>query len=97
VMPMIEDTFEEFHMVSSREGGSGLPSPRRHGTGALPAPIITTPRMENALATQAMTIVPPRMAAPRPNTSLPFEQWCTCESASRPLVDFGVLNDNLIK
>jgi hypothetical protein len=22
---------------------------------------------------------------------------CVCESASRPLVDFGVLNDNLIK
>jgi hypothetical protein len=57
---MIEDSAEEFLMVSSGEGGSALPSPRRRGTGALPAPITTTPWMENALATQPMTMVPPR-------------------------------------
>jgi hypothetical protein len=40
---MIKDTTEEFHIASSVEGGSGLLSPRRRGTGALPAPVTTTP------------------------------------------------------
>jgi hypothetical protein len=38
---------------------------------ALPAPIATTTCLENALAAQAMMMVPPWSAAPRPNTSLP--------------------------
>jgi hypothetical protein len=42
---MIEDSIEEFHTASSREGGSGLPSPRRCGTGALAALVTTTPWM----------------------------------------------------
>jgi hypothetical protein len=41
---------EEFLMMPSREGSFGHPSPRRHGTGASPAPITTTPQMENAPA-----------------------------------------------
>jgi hypothetical protein len=61
---MIEDSDEEFLMTSSDEGGSTLPSPRRRGTGASPAPITATPWMENATATQVMTMVPPRLAAP---------------------------------
>jgi hypothetical protein len=32
--PMIEDSTEEFLMVSNGEGGFGLNSPRRHGMGA---------------------------------------------------------------
>jgi hypothetical protein len=49
---MIEDSIEEFLTASSMGGGgSGLPSPRRYGTGALSAPVTTTPWMENALAT----------------------------------------------
>jgi hypothetical protein len=31
---IIEDSALEFLMTSSRDGGSGLPSPRRHGTRA---------------------------------------------------------------
>jgi hypothetical protein len=54
----IEDSAEEFQTPSSREGGFGLPSPRRHGTGLPPTPVTTTPRMENALATQATMTVP---------------------------------------
>jgi hypothetical protein len=46
---MIEDSIEEFHTVSRREGGSGLPSPWRHSAGGLPTPITTTPWMENSL------------------------------------------------
>jgi hypothetical protein len=61
-------------MASSGEGGSGLPSPRRHEAGALPAPVTTTPWMENAPATEAMMTVPPWTAAPRPDTGLPIEQ-----------------------
>jgi hypothetical protein len=38
---MIEDSMEEFHMTSSGGGGSGLPSPRRLGTGAPSAPLTT--------------------------------------------------------
>jgi hypothetical protein len=56
---MIEHSAKEFLMASSGEGGSALPSPRRHGMRALPAPVIATPRIENAPATQAMTMVPP--------------------------------------
>jgi hypothetical protein len=45
--------------MSSEEKGSSIPSPRRHGTGILPAPVTTTPWMENTLTTQAMMTVPP--------------------------------------
>jgi hypothetical protein len=69
----IEDSAEEFHMASSGEDGSGLPSPRRHGTGAPPTPVTATSWLENALATRAKTIVPPRVAASQPNTGIPFE------------------------
>jgi hypothetical protein len=70
---MIEDSTEEFLMASSGAGSFGLPSPRMRGTGALLTPVTTTPRMENALITQATMTVPPQMAAPRPKTCLPFE------------------------
>jgi hypothetical protein len=56
---MIEDSTKEFHTMSSEEKGSSIPSPRRHGTGILPAPVTTTPWMENTLTTQAMMTVPP--------------------------------------
>jgi hypothetical protein len=49
-------------MTSSREGGSGLPYPRRHDTGALPAPVTAKLWMEDAPATQTMMMVPPRGA-----------------------------------
>jgi hypothetical protein len=61
-------------MVSSGEGRSSLPSPWRHSTGAPPVPVATTPRMENAPATQATMTVPPWTTAPWLDTSLPFEQ-----------------------
>jgi hypothetical protein len=51
-------------MMSSEVGGFGLPSLKRHGTGAPLAPVTTTPWMENAPATQAMMMVPPQMATP---------------------------------
>jgi hypothetical protein len=38
---MIGNSTEEFYMASNGEGGIDLPSPRRHGTGASPAPTIT--------------------------------------------------------
>jgi hypothetical protein len=74
---MIEDSPEEFLTVPSEEGGFGLPSPRRSGTGAPHAPVTTTPWIENAPATQATTMVPSRTVAPRPDTGLPFEQCHT--------------------
>jgi hypothetical protein len=60
---MIEDITEEFYMASSREGGSGLPSTLRHGTGATPAPITTTPWLEDILVTQVMMTVRPQARA----------------------------------
>jgi hypothetical protein len=74
---MIEDSSEKFLMASSREGGFVLPSPRRHGIGAPPAPITTTPWMENAPATLATTTVPPWTAAARLDTDLRVEQRYT--------------------
>jgi hypothetical protein len=64
VAGIIEDSVEEFLTTSSGEGGFNLPSPRRHDMGALLAPITTTPWMENAPITQAMTTVPPWIAVP---------------------------------
>jgi hypothetical protein len=61
---IIEDSTEEFHMASSGEAGSVLPSPRRRGMQAPPAPVTTTPWKENTLATHAMTTVPPWAAVP---------------------------------
>jgi hypothetical protein len=71
---MIEDSAEEFLTSSSGEGSFGLPSPRSRGTGAPPAPIATTPWMENAPATRAMIMVPPQTVASRLDIGLPFEQ-----------------------
>jgi hypothetical protein len=70
--PMIEDSTKELYMASSGEGGSSLPSSRRHGTGTLSAPVATTPWLEDVLATQAITTVPPRVLASRLDTGLPF-------------------------
>jgi hypothetical protein len=68
-------------MVLSEEEGS--PSPRRHNMGALPAPITTTPWLENTPATQATTTVPPRVSMSRSNISLPFERRCTFREGQR--------------
>jgi hypothetical protein len=46
---MIEDSTEEFLTVSSGEGGFGLPSPRRHDTGAPSAPVATAPWLKDIL------------------------------------------------
>jgi hypothetical protein len=49
---MIEDSTKELFTTSSGEGGgSGLPPSRRHNTGALCSPVVTTPWLENAPAT----------------------------------------------
>jgi hypothetical protein len=74
---MIEDSVEEFLTALSSAGSFNLHSSRRRGTGASLALITTTPRMENAPATQAMMIVPPRTAVPQPETGLPFERHHT--------------------
>jgi hypothetical protein len=71
---MIEDSTEEFYTASRREGSFSLPVSQRHGMWALPNPIATTPWLEDAPSTEAMTMVPPRTFAPRPDTDLPFER-----------------------
>jgi hypothetical protein len=46
---MIEDSAEEFLTMSSGEGSFSLPSPRSHGTWALPTPITTIPWLKDIL------------------------------------------------
>jgi mono/diheme cytochrome c family protein len=75
---MIEDYVEEFLTASSGDRGFVLPSPRRHGMGALPAPVTTTPWMKN---TPAMMTVPSWTAALWPEAGLPFEQCRACHGA----------------
>jgi hypothetical protein len=58
---MIEDSTKEFHTASSGEGGSDLPSPRRHDLGALPAPVTIPPQLGDTLATLAVMTIPPRV------------------------------------
>jgi hypothetical protein len=70
---MIEDSTEEFHMASSRGGGSGLPSPRRLGKGAVLGPVTTTTWQEDAPTIRYMTTVPPWALALRPDNSHSFE------------------------
>jgi hypothetical protein len=70
----MEDSTEEFHMLSSRDGGFAPPSSRRLGTGALPTPITTKAWMETAPTTQALTTVPSWATVPRPDIDLPIEQ-----------------------
>jgi hypothetical protein len=55
------------------DGSFSLPSPRRRGTGSSLAPVTTTPWMENSLATQATTTVPPQMTTPQVKSILSFE------------------------
>jgi hypothetical protein len=80
---MIEYSAKEFLMASSGEGSFGLPSPRRRGLGASSASVTTTPKIENALVTQAMTMVPLRMVAPQLETCLPFERHHTHHEGQR--------------
>jgi hypothetical protein len=75
----MEDSTKEYLTASSGERGFGLPSPRRHGMGAPPTPITTTPWMENTPPTQDMTTVPSWMAALWPDTSIPFEKCRACQ------------------
>jgi hypothetical protein len=77
-----EDSAEGFLMTSSGEGGFGLPSPKRRGTGAPPAPVTTTPWMENAPVTQAAMTIPPWTTVLWPDTSIPFEQCHTHQGAA---------------
>jgi hypothetical protein len=72
---MIEDSAEEFQRVLSGEGSFGLPSPRSHGTGASLTPITTTQWMEDALAAQAMTTVPPWTVVPKSASRPPCGFW----------------------
>jgi hypothetical protein len=72
---MIEDSTEEFYMASNGERGSGLPFSQRHGIGAPPVLVATTPWLEDLLATQAKTTIPSWVLALWPDTSLPLERW----------------------
>jgi hypothetical protein len=71
---IIENSTKEFLVMSSGEGSFSLPSPRRHDMGVFLAPITTTTRMENGPAAQAMMMIPPWTAAPRPEIGLHFER-----------------------
>jgi hypothetical protein len=75
---MIEDSAEEFLVPSSGARAFGFPSPRRRGIGASHAAVMTTRWMENAPATQATMMVPPRKAVPQSDTDLPFVRHRTC-------------------
>jgi hypothetical protein len=46
---MVEDSIEEFLIASRGEGSFGPTSPWRRGTGALSAPVATTPYLKNIL------------------------------------------------
>jgi hypothetical protein len=70
---MIEDSSEEFLMTSSRDGGFGLPCPRRRGMGASLTQVTTTSWIENAPIARAMMMVPLWMVAPHLEAHLPFE------------------------
>jgi hypothetical protein len=59
-------------MTCSREGGSGLPSSKRHDMWPPPTLVMTTPWLEDTPATQAMMMVPPWVLAPWLDTILPF-------------------------
>jgi hypothetical protein len=48
---MIGDSAEDFHTASDGDGGIDLPSPRRHGVGALPAPAKLISWSENTPST----------------------------------------------
>jgi hypothetical protein len=71
---MIEDSTEEFLRVSSGEESFSHPSPRRCDMGALLTPITTMTWMEDTPAAQATAMVPPWMAASRPEASLSSER-----------------------
>jgi hypothetical protein len=73
---MIGDSTKEFHMAFGREGGSSLPSLRRHCAGASPAPATTIALPEDTPTPHAMTTIPPRPVVPQLDTNLSFEQWC---------------------
>jgi hypothetical protein len=79
---MTEDSTEEFHMASDGEGRIDLPSPRRHGTGASPAPATTRLWPEKTLTARAMVTT-----LPWPDTDLPpraTAHWSGGEMSTSP-------------
>jgi hypothetical protein len=60
-------------MTSSGEGISSLPVSQMLSMGTPPAPIATTPWLENALILQTMMAVLSWTIMPQPNTGLPLE------------------------
>jgi hypothetical protein len=71
---MMGDPAEEFHMALDGEGRINLPSPRRHGMGALLASATTISWPESTPTAQATMIIQPRQVTPWSNTDLPLEQ-----------------------
>jgi hypothetical protein len=61
---MTGDSIEEFHTGTDGEGSVNLPSPRRHGTGALTTPATTISWSETSPTAQAMRTILPRQAVP---------------------------------
>jgi hypothetical protein len=55
------------------EGSSGVPASRRHSMGPPPAPIVTTPWLEDAPNTHTMMMVPSQTLVPWPDSGLPLE------------------------
>jgi hypothetical protein len=72
---MTGDSTEEFQMALDGEGGLGLSSSRRHGTGASLASTTTMSWPENvAPTTQVMSMIPHHPTVPRLDTDIPVEQ-----------------------
>jgi hypothetical protein len=55
---MMGDSTKEFHMTSNGEGRIDLPSPRRHGAVASPAPATTISRPASTPTAQALMTIP---------------------------------------
>jgi hypothetical protein len=74
---ILDDSTDELYTTSSGEGGSGLPASRKHSMGTPHAPIMTTPRPEDAPTPQTMMTVPPQTIMQWSNTGQRPERWHT--------------------
>jgi hypothetical protein len=70
---MTGDSIEELHTTSNGEGRIDLPSPRRRGMGAPPAPTTTILWLESTPTAHAIATILLQQVTPRLNIDLPLE------------------------
>jgi hypothetical protein len=94
---VMRDSIEEFLTALNREGRIGLPSPRRHSTGAPPNPTTNISWPESILTTKATLTIPPLQATPWSDTNLSLERRCARQEGKPTIIHLVPSKSSIMK